>query len=91
MTERELRTTDLALATTIRLGGWEPVRMELNDDRNGVWVFSGDGELHRLAEDYHDGCAEVEPKDYNAMLGKTRGQLYRFLERQGLEPPRRSR
>lgn len=85
----ELRTTDLALATTLRLGGYEPQRMELNDDRNAVWVFLGDGGLHKLAEDYHDGQAEVEPKDFNQMLGRTRGQLYRFLNQQGLEPPRR--
>lgn len=89
--QRELRTQDLALATTLRLHGHEPIRMEVNDDRHGVWVFCGDGALHQIAEDYHDGCAEVEPKDYNQVLGRTRGELYRFLRREGIEPPRRSR
>lgn len=88
---RELRTTDLALATTLRLNGYEPLKMEINDDRHGVWVFKGDGALHALAEDYHDGCAEVEPKDFNVHLARTRSQLYKFLRRQGVEPPRRPR
>jgi hypothetical protein len=86
MTE-ELRTTDLALATTLRVHGFRPTRLELNEAKHGVWVFNVVDGLAELAQDYQDGCAEVEPRDYNRALGRTRGELFDFLKTKNVKPP----
>lgn len=79
-----LKTKDLALATTLRVEGHEPIRMELNDDREGVWVFNGKTDL--IAVKYHEGGCLVEPRSYNLTLRKTRDELFRFLNRNGVNP-----
>lgn len=79
-----LKTKDLALATTLRVEGHEPIRMEINDDREGVWVFNGSAD--RLATEYHDGDSRVEPRTYNIMLRRTRDELFRFLNKNGINP-----
>jgi hypothetical protein len=84
-----MKTKDLALATTLRVHGHEPLRMELNDDREAVWVFNGSSET--VCEQYHDGRALVEPKAYNVTLRKTRDELFRFLNRNGINPRARRR
>jgi Domain of unknown function (DUF5659) len=85
-----VRTTDLALATTLRVNGYLPSRLELNEARNGVWVYESSDGLPELVKDYHDGLVEVEPRDYNRALGRTRGELFDFLRAQGVKPARSS-
>lgn len=87
----ELRTTDLALATTLRVHGHRPARLELNEARHGVWVFDIVDGVRELAEDYRDGCLQVEPRDYNRALGRTRGELFDFLRAQNVKPPHQRR
>lgn len=85
----ELRTTDLALATTLRVHGFRPARLELNDAKHGVWVFDVVDGIAELAQDYQDGCIEVEPREYNRMLGRTRGELFDFLRTKNVKPPQK--
>ena len=86
-----IRTTDLALATTLRVHGYLPTRLELNEARNGVWVYESVDGLSELVEDYHAGMCEVEPRDYNRALGRTRGELFDFLRANDIKPPRAKR
>jgi hypothetical protein len=81
------KTKDLTLATTLRVMGHEPLRMELNDDREVVWVFNG---CDQIISDYHDWKCQVEPRRYNMMLKKTRDELFKFLRRQGVRSKRAS-
>jgi hypothetical protein len=84
-----LKTKDLALATTLRVHDHEPLRMELNDDKEAVWVFNGASEA--IAALYHAGEARVEPRKYNLTLRKTRDELFRYLNRNGINPRARRR
>jgi hypothetical protein len=81
-----LRTKDLALATTLRLYGHEPVEMSINGSNEGVWVFNNDAKP--VAGRYRDGEALVEPREYNRILRRTREDLFKFLGERGLGPHR---
>lgn len=82
---KAIRTDDLALATTLRIRGYEPDRIEL-DGQKALWVFSGDGDLHATIRQYNAGECMVEPKRYNRVLRETRRTLFAFLRRNGLSP-----
>lgn len=76
-----IETKDLALATTLRLEGHEPVRMVLRD-REAFWVF---GDLaESVVSRYNNGRCQVEPRTYNLKLRQTRDQLFDFLNKRGV-------
>lgn len=79
------RTDDLALATTLRIRGFEPDRLELEGTK-ALWVFTGDGELHATIRQYNAGECMVEPRRYNRVLRETRQRLFAFLTANGLPP-----
>jgi len=79
------RTDDLALATLLRIRGFEPDGFELNGTK-ALWVFTGDGELHATIRQYQAGEALVEPRRYNRVLRETRQRLFAFLTANGLPP-----
>lgn len=83
-----IRTDDLALATTLRMYGFEPDWLELKG-RKALWLFAIDEELRDLIRQYQAGEARVEPRTYNKMLRETRRELFDFLTENGL-PPRPS-
>lgn len=84
----EYRTKDLALATVLRCEGIEPLRLEL-DGRTGWWVFpNGDPQLVEIERDYKKGRMEVEPRQYNRVLRRTRRDLFDFLKGKGIKQPR---
>lgn len=80
---KAIRTDDLALATTLRIRGFEPDHFELEGEKV-MWVFSGDGELHATIRAYNAGEALVEPRRYNRVLRETRRGLFTFLDSHGL-------
>lgn len=82
---KELRTDDLALATTLRVRGFEPDGLEL-DGETARWLFIGDGELHATVRQYNAGEAMVEPRRYNRVLRETRRRLFNFLNEHGIKP-----
>lgn len=86
---QELRTEDLAMVTYLRSEGHYHNRMELDGD-HAVWIFclDGDKHLHECVADYKDGMAEVEPREYNRVLKRVRGELFKFLRANGVKPPR---
>lgn len=79
----EFRTEDLTLAALLHYDGLSPVRME-KDNKGCVWVFDlsfeDNGQTAELIEDYRDGHAEVEPKEFVKSLAMTRKKMYRFLD-----------
>jgi hypothetical protein len=83
-----LKTKDLALATTLRCEGHEPIKMEMNDSREAVWVFNGCTD--QIAARYEAGEMRVEPRRYNIVLRETRGDLFKYLNKQGISPRHRS-
>lgn len=83
-----MKTKDLALATTLRVEGHEPDRMEVNDDREAVWVFPRDEAVDEIVADYHAEACEVEPRAYNVTLRKTRDELFNFLRANDITPKR---
>lgn len=88
----EVRTRDLALATTLRLHDNEPARLAMcADGLNAEWIFKLDREGELLVQDYNDGMAEVEPREYNLMLRRTREQLFAFLKQHGVGPAKKRR
>jgi hypothetical protein len=82
---KAIRTDDLALATTLRIRGFEPDKLEL-EGKKALWVFTGDGELHSTIRKYNAGEETVEPRRYNKVLRETRQSLFRFLTANGLPP-----
>jgi hypothetical protein len=84
-TMKLLKTDDLALATTLRVRGFEPDGLEL-DGETARWLFTGDGELHATVRQYNAGEAMVEPRRYNRVLRETRRMLFNFLNEHGIRP-----
>ena len=80
---KPIRTDDLALATTLRIRGFEPDQFELEGEK-ALWIFTGDGELHATVRAYNAGEALVEPRRYNRVLRETRRGLFAFLHQNGL-------
>lgn len=80
-----LRTDDLALATVLRVRGFDHDRLEL-DGETARWVFTGDGELHATVRQYNAGECMVEPRRYNRTLRETRRILFKFLNDNGIKP-----
>lgn len=83
--KRMFRTEDLTLASLLHYEGYSPVEM-VRDGDGCVWLFDfsyADGEDRNPAmeviEDYSDGHAEVEPKEFVKSLALTRKKMYRFL------------
>lgn len=77
---KELRTSDLALATFLNLDGHSHTALEMLDKRAAVWVFNGNGEVHAAAEAYHDGTATVDPRVFMQEVREVRDELYKFLK-----------
>jgi hypothetical protein len=82
---KQLKTDDLALATTLRVRGFEPDRLEL-DGGTAHWVFTGDGDLHSTVRTYKASECLVEPRNYNRVLRETRQLLFKFLNEHGIKP-----
>lgn len=80
-----IRTDDLALATTLRIRGFEPDGLEL-EGKKALWLFTGDGDLQATIRQYNAGEALVEPRRYNRVLRETRQKLFAFLTANGLPP-----
>jgi hypothetical protein len=83
--DHEFQTDDLALATTLRLRGFQPLRLVLAD-RVALWVFPNDGRVGRIVTSYQAGNSLVEPRRYNACLRQTRKDLFAFLRLNGITP-----
>jgi hypothetical protein len=84
-----LKTKDLALATTLRVHGHEPLRMELNDDQARP---SGSSTVPaKTVASSTTTAARWSSRAYNVTLRKTRDELFRFLNRNGINPRARRR
>lgn len=83
---RELRTSDLALATTLTARGFDPIRLEMKGEDAAEWIFNGDASVLRITRQYEAGNCQVEPRSYNLILRRTRRQLFEFLTEHGVKP-----
>lgn len=82
--KRQYRCNDMALVAFLRVKGFKHRDLELFDKGNVLWVFDEEEDLLGHIEDYSDGVAEVEPRDFTQSLGHVRKGLYGFLREQGL-------
>lgn len=73
------RTSNLALAASLRLEGFRHSGMELVD-RNVAWIFDLDGDGLGVVEDFEAGQLEVEPVGFTKSLKVVRDEMYEFLE-----------
>jgi hypothetical protein len=78
--DKEMRTTELALAAYLATHGHKPVRFEMMNSRSATWVYENSDGIEKLFEDFHDGCAEVEPRAFMHCLSSTRRELFAFLD-----------
>ena len=79
----QFRTANLALSATLNMEGHRHDRLEAMDGA-AVWVFSLTPEGMELVADFEDKILEVEPRGFMGALKRTRDELYKFLDREGL-------
>lgn len=81
----EFLTDDLALATTLRCEGFEPIGMVL-EGQQGQWKFRRIDGFDEAVRDYKQGRAAVEPREFMRTLRRTRRDLFDLLKRNGIRP-----
>lgn len=86
----EYLTDDLALATTLRCEGFEPIGMVLEGEQ-GQWKFRRIDGFDEVIRDYHQDRVAIEPRQFVRTLTQTRRQLFDFLRRNGVTPKSPSR
>lgn len=79
-----IETKDMALATTLRLEGFEPERMDVRG-REAWWFFSD--QAADTADRYWSNDLCVNPLRFAKCLKETRGLLFDFLNKRGVDAP----
>lgn len=77
------KTTDLTLATFLRLRGCESEVIKDGERKGGspvgAWLFGDTEEVRQLVRIFERGEARVEPKEFHDSINRYREELFRFL------------
>jgi len=78
--KREVRTTDLTLATYLIMKGHEPEMVKQGETETGwpigAWVFHGGASLEGHINTYTEGHAQVEPLKFHKAIKSARRAMY---------------
>jgi hypothetical protein len=76
------RTSDLALASFLKMEGHEHATLEIvdGDNRSAVWMYLRNARIDKLLEDYSAGRARVEPKTFLSVTKDVRSTMFEALD-----------
>ena len=73
--EEFYRTTDMSLVTFLKMEGHTPQDI-LWEDPTCYWIFRITDSLLDAVDDYTEGAARVDPREYNREFSTTKREFY---------------
>lgn len=74
------RSSDMSVVTYLRVGGFEVQDVTWEEHSNSCyWIFNMSSTLMSAVEQYREGTALVNPREFNKEFSRTRGELFGHL------------
>lgn len=86
---RQFRTSDMALATFLRLELYDVQEVKIDDTGTCYWYFDGVDSLHESCEAFREGIARVEPREYNRLFAVTKKERWALTDDYPKDPNRK--